>query len=88
MYFVHKRELSLFVQCIFVQKTERRMGVGLVYTSNYCCIHLKWISFSSDYLYKQGQLSFFGQNQPLFSSLGTFEQKKKQANSDHTDASE
>ena len=38
---------------------EIKMGVVLVCTSNHCCIHLKWISFSSGYLYKQGQLPFF-----------------------------
>ena len=35
------------------------MGVGLVCTSNHCCIHLRWVSFSSGYLSKQGQLPFF-----------------------------
>ena len=35
------------------------MGVGLVCTGNHCCIHLKLVSFSSGYLYKQGQLPFF-----------------------------
>ena len=33
-------------------------GVVLVCTSNHCCIHIKWVSFSGGYLYKQGQLPF------------------------------
>ena len=37
---------------------EIKMGVGLVCASNHCCIHLKWVSFSSGYLHKQGQLPF------------------------------
>ena len=39
------------------------MGVDLVCTSNHCCIHLKWVSFSSGYLHKQGQLPLLD-NQP------------------------
>ena len=32
----------------------KKMGVVLVCTSNYYYIHLKWVSFSSGYLSKQG----------------------------------
>ena len=35
------------------------MKVVLICASNHCCIHLKWVSFSSGYLHKQGQLPFF-----------------------------
>ena len=41
----------------------KKMGVVFVCTSNHCCIHLKWVSFSGGYLYKQGQLSLLD-NQP------------------------
>ena len=48
------RENTVYFR-LAVQKRYIKM---VVCTSNHCCIHLKWVSFSSGYLYKQGQLPF------------------------------